>query len=186
MNHSVWGICSAARLFILMVAVLLMSVVVSGQAVAKIEKKCKCEIVKVIDSHLEILLQPSLFGAQGWAVFEIDGEPLEADVLLTFLVPPQENDDGTQSYLATIRYDFGDSNILTGFVDGILTPTEIPQEFINDARISYTGESGIYEEAFGKFDAFGFISFVDLAVKMTGEGKVCDREGGQGRRWHMP
>lgn len=137
------------------------------------KKDVDCERVELLAGDLQI--QPPFSPAIGPANFIIDGEPALAEATVTFLGPPAEQDDGTLTFSATIRYDFGQIDVLNAMAHGVLSPTESPGVFRNNARIRYIGGTGIYESAFGQFSTHGVLSFADLTVLMQGKGKICGR-----------
>lgn len=137
-------------------------------------KKDKCESVELLSGDLQI--QPPFSPAIGPANFIIDGKPALAEATVSFFGPPEMQNDGTQSFTASIRYDFSQGNILNALAHGTLTAKELPGTFINTASIRYVGGTGIYASADGTFSARGDISFADLTVNMEGEGVICGRE----------
>lgn len=139
-----------------------------------------CESVELISGDLQFTLPSPSNGQEniiaiGPVDFVIGGEPALGEATVRFLGPPEEHDDGTLTFTGTIHYDFAQGNVLAALVFGVLSPTETPGDFRNNAKVRYIGGTGIYESAFGKFSAHGVLSFNDLTVMMTGKGKVCGR-----------
>jgi len=132
-----------------------------------------CDDVFLPDAQLTVA--PPIGPATGPANFVIGGKPNPATATVTFFAPPRPMADGRLSFFAQIFYDFGGGNVLHAKVDGDLTPMDRPGVFINHGNITYHGGTGIYEKAFGHFQAGGILSFADLHVSMHGTGLVCNR-----------
>jgi len=132
-----------------------------------------CDDVYLPDAQLNVA--PPIGPATGPAHFVIGGKSTPATATVTFLAPPQPMADGRLSFFAHINYDFGAGNVLHAKVDGTLIPENRPGVFLNHGNITYHGGSGIYQKAFGHFQADGILSFADLHVSMHGNGLVCNR-----------
>jgi hypothetical protein len=136
--------------------------------------RVRCSKVQLLDAQLDMV--PPIGPATGPANFIIGGEPMLATATVELLGAPQLQPDGTANILVQIQYDFGEGDVLLAFARGVLTETERLGVFENNALISYLGGSGVYEKAYGRFDAGGFLNFADFIVEMSGKGEVCNRQ----------
>lgn len=147
-----------------------------GQTVSNTDKehfKVWCSKVELLDANLD--MTPPVGPASGPANFVIGGEPIVATATVELMGPPQPQPDGSANILVRLQYDFGGGNVLFAFARGVLTETDRLGVFENNALISYIGGTGIYEKAYGRFDATGFLNFADFIVEMAGNGEVCNR-----------
>ncbi|MDD5412647.1 MAG: CRTAC1 family protein [Methylobacter sp.] len=129
-----------------------------------------CDTVELIEADL--LIQPPVT-AIGPAHFLVGGKSATATATVTFLSPPNPQEEIIQPFVANINYDFGSGDVLFASAEGKFTPTQTPGVLSTDAQIQYLGGTGAYDSVSGNFDAHGVSTFNELSVKMQGMGHVC-------------
>lgn len=134
--------------------------------------KVRCESVNLTAAHLDMI--PPIGPASGPASFFVGGEFSPATATVELLGPPMPQPDGTLRILVQLQYDFGGGDVLFAFSRGRLTATDRADVFANQAQINYTGGTGKYEMAYGRFDGVGILNFADFKVDMAGMGEVCN------------
>ncbi|MCF6323826.1 MAG: hypothetical protein L3J89_05805 [Gammaproteobacteria bacterium] len=161
-------------LVITMILISFSSVSVAGNPHHHSSKKFKVKCSKVELLHAALAMIPPIGPASGPAHFIIGGEPMLATATVELIAPPEPQLDGTANILVLLQYDFGGGDILLAFSRGVLTQTDRPGVFDNNAKINYTGGFGRYENAYGRFDGKGTLNFSEFSIHMAGIGEVCN------------
>jgi hypothetical protein len=133
----------------------------------------QCDIVDLsLGAIINIL--PPIGPGTGLAKFKIGGQLHPATLIVGTLAPPELQPDGRRTFIATLEYDFGEGNVLYAYSQGQLIETGKLGVFKNTNIINYAGGTGIYKNAFGRFEAIGDQSFPDYLIDMRGQGEVCN------------
>ena len=143
---------------------------IAGALATSSEAAADC-VKDTADAQLSIL---GPFGPiVGTVNFVIGGVPAVASVTINILAPPTVGEDGTLHSTSSLYYNFGNGNTLTGESKGVLSPTETPGVYQNNQDLSYTGGTGTYQNAYGRFSGHGILSFIDMTGTMSGKGVLC-------------
>jgi hypothetical protein len=130
-----------------------------------------CEEIDMLESelHMESPTAPAI----GLAKVVIDGKVKYPMTKIIFVRLPEQQDDGSLTYLATIRFDFEDSNVIDGFIEGVFIPTRDPNIVENKSVARFVGGEGSFSPAIGDFLLGGGANFDTLIASITGKGKIC-------------
>lgn len=145
--------------------------IVSGTGPVSDIKDWSCKSVNMVESDLS--MESPTAPAIGRAKVFIDEKFKHPKTKIAFVRPPEKQEDGSLSFLAELRYDFDDGDILDGFIEGKFVPTTHPNIVKNRSEARFVGGEGDFNTAIGDFSLGGVVNFNTLKANLTGEGEVC-------------
>jgi len=130
-----------------------------------------CKHVRMLDSDL--VMESPTAPAIGRAKVLIGGALMRPKTEVAFVRPPQPRVDGTLGFLATLRYEFENDDVLEGLIEGTFIPTDDPYVVKNRSKARFVGGANAYDTAIGDFRLGGKANFETLVANLTGKGEVC-------------